>query len=108
MNSDDQRKQRQEVLWKCCPVIFQCLDVTTILPYLMSTMLINSSDHDVLRNEMRTRDSKIHYLIGILPRKPDFLKKFLYCLNQTTTGTGHADIASQLTAASSSSYSHMS
>ena len=105
MKREDHWKQQQEVLWQCCPVIFQCLDVTTILPYLMSTMLINSSDHDKLRNEMKTRDDKIHYLIDILPRKPDFLNKFLYCLNQTTTGTGHADIARQLTTAIASSSS---
>ena len=93
---DSDWEQQRNALWKCCPLIIRCLDTTAILPHLMSEDLITDDDHDVLRSEMRTRGNKIHHLIGMLPRKPHFFRKFLSCLYQSSDGTAHAEIAKQL------------
>ena len=96
MKLDGYWKQQEDVLWKCCPLIFQCLDVTEILPYLMSENLITANDCDILRNDHKTTDDKIHHLVKMLPKKPNLFKKFLKCLYQSSNNTGHAVIASQL------------
>ena len=62
----------------------------------MSEDLITDDDHDVLRNEIRPRNDKIHHLIAVLPRKPNLFEKFLNCLYQSSNGTAHAEIARQL------------
>lgn len=93
---DSQWEKQRYVLWKCCPVIIHCLDITAILPYLMSEDLITDDDHDVLRNETTPRNKKIHHLIDVLPRKPNLFEKFLNCLYQSSNGTAHAEIAKQL------------
>lgn len=91
-----QWRKQKDVLWKCCPLLLHCLDVPAILPYLMSTKLINENDHDILCNDTRTRDNKIHHLIKVLPRKPTLFEKFLECLRQSENGTAHAEIAKKL------------
>ena len=96
MKLDGYWKQQESVLWKCCPLIFQCLDVTEILPYLMSENLITANDRDILRNDHKTTDDKIHHLIRMLPKKPNLFKKLLKCLYQSSNNTGHAVIASRL------------
>ena len=93
---DSQWEQQRNILWKCCPLITQCLDTIVILPYLMSEGLITDDDRDVLRNKMRTRDDKIQHLIELLPRKPNLFEKFLKCLHRSASGTAHAEIARQL------------
>ena len=96
MKLDSRWEQQRDVLWKCCPLLFNCLDVPAILPYLMSTKLINENDRDILCNDTRTRNNKIHYLIEVLPRKPNLFEKFLNCLYQSENGTAHAEIAKKL------------
>ena len=96
MKLDVYWKQQRAVLWKCCPLIIQCLDVTEILPYLMSENLITENDRDILKNDNKTTDDKIHHLIKVLPKKPYLFQKFLKCLYQSSNNTGHGAIASQL------------
>ena len=89
-------KQQKTVLWKCCPLIIEFLDIDAILPYLMSEELITDDDFDALRNIAKTRNDKILHLIGMLHKKPVFFEKFLNCLHQSANGTAHAEIARKL------------
>lgn len=53
----------------------------------------------MLLNESTTNISKAKYLLDALPRKEEgFFDKFLHCLYQTTSGTGHRGIAKALSA----------
>lgn len=96
MKSDSHWEHQRDVLWKHIPLIAQSLDITAILPYLMSKGLVTDNDLDILRNEVRTRSDKILHLVDVLPRKPEFFERFLSCLYRSATGTAHAEIAQQL------------
>lgn len=93
---DNQWEQQRDAFHKCSRLIFDLLDITAILPCLISEGLTTDNDLDVLRNEFRTKSDKILHLIYVLPRKPNFFEKFLNCLYQSADGAAHAEIARKL------------
>ena len=88
---------------KCSPEISNNLNVQEIFPYLNSQGLLTERDCQILLNYHTTNTEKVNYLLDVLPRKERFFTKFLHCLYQTTSGTGHGDIAMAL----SSSYTNI-
>ena len=84
---------------KCSVTIANNLDIPTILPHLNSYELLNEQDRQMLIHTHYTNVEKANYLLGILPRKDHgFFEKFLLCLCESKTGTGHGDIVKALTA----------
>ena len=84
---------------KCSVIIVKNLDISEIFPHLNSHGLLTDNDSQVLQNNYITDPKKAQYLLNVLPRKgKGFLDKFLYCLRQTKHGTGHGDIAKELSA----------
>lgn len=89
-------QQQRIILWRCCPEMKECLNITEVLPYLMSEHLIAETDLDILRNKTSTRVDKILHLMDVLPKIPYSLKTFITCLRQSSNGTAHNEIAQRL------------
>ena len=87
------------IIEKCSVEIVEYLDVQEIFPHLNSQGLLTGDDRQILQNTCTTNKVKARYLLDALPRKEEgFLNKFLHCLYQTTSGTGHRNIAKALSA----------
>ena len=85
------------IIQRCSVEIVESLDVLEIFPHLNSQGLLTGDDRQILQNTCTTNKDKARYLLDALPRKEEgFLNKFLHCLYQTTSGTGHRNIAKAL------------
>ena len=81
----------------CSRIITNKLDVKSILPELISHHLLTQKDHQFLINPVHEDYDKIQHLLLWLPRKGDgWFTEFLECLDESSTNTGHGDIASSL------------
>ena len=87
--------KHQLAFQRCSVKIAHSLDVAEIFPHLNSQGLLTERDCQILVKDTTNTD-KVQYLLGVLPRKERFFERFLYCLYQTTSGTGHRDIARAL------------
>jgi len=91
-------QMEKKAFQKCSVTIVDNLDVPVILPYLNSHELLTEKDRQMLLNRALTDFEKAENLLGILPRKDDgFFEKFMLCLCQTKSGTGHDNIVKALT-----------
>jgi len=83
---------------KCSVIIVQNLDISEIIPSLISQGLLTEKDRQMLiLNHHLSSVDKANYLLYVLPRKEKgFFDKFISCLHQTRHGTGHIDIANAL------------
>ena len=83
---------------KCSGIISDKLDISAILPHLNAQGLLTTKDYQTLTNKHSTDVEKAEYLIYKLPRKSnDFFGKFMLCLCESKSGTGHGDIVKALT-----------
>ena len=105
MSSSGNTNPKHQLAFQRCSVkMVENLDVLAIFPDLNSQGLLTQKDRQILLNNKDTTNTdKVHYLLDALPRKEGFFDKFLHCLYQTTSGTGHRDIAMAL----SSSYTEV-
>ena len=84
---------------ECSAIIDDKLDISEILPQLITHRLLTKKDHQMLLTSTILPVEKVHYLLNVLPRKETgFLVKFMCCLWQTRDGTGHGDIVDALLA----------
>ena len=92
-----------QVLKECLTVLAKKLDVLAIIPHLNNEQLLTPTDHQFLKSDAHDGE-KAKYLIKILPKKDrGWFDKFLYCLHQSTYGTGHRIIIEKLEELSCSS-----
>ena len=89
----------EKVLLRCSVKVNDNLDISAIIPQLMTQEMLTKKDQQTLLNWAITDVDKVHYLLKILPRKGEgFLHKFIHCLNETKGNTGHGDIVKALKA----------
>ena len=89
----------KQAFQKCSVIITDQLDISEILPHLISHGLLTDKDRQTLLNKVLTSVEKTHYLLDVLPRKDSgFFETFIFCLCQSKNGTGHGDIVKALTA----------
>ena len=90
---------QEKVLQKCNLVIHGMLDLEQIFPHLYSHNLLTDSEQELLQTSSVecSRKQKISRLVTGLSRKgPDALWRFIQCLNDSTDGTGHRDLAERI------------
>jgi len=88
---------KEFALMGCSVQLHNKLNITSILPFLSSQYLLTRDDTDVLTNATTTNRYKISYLLKELPRKDKgWFGKFLYCLNHSSEGNGHAGLVKDL------------
>ena len=88
---------QKDVIRTSSEAIHKRLNIDEIVPYLSEQGLISAEEMDVLCSPYLLREYKINKLINGLPLKgSDFLRQFLYCLLQTTNGTGHKELANSI------------
>ena len=92
-----QSKLEKKAFQGCSVAIFEKLDVSAILPYLNEQEMLTPKDYQTLINTHTTEVEKIEYLIYKLPKKTNFFGKFIFCLCNSKSGTGHHDIIQALT-----------
>lgn len=91
--------QQERILQACSHKIHELLHLDKILPSLRAQKLLSSADQEILQssNTFLSQREKIAMLISMLPRKdPQALQKFVACLNRTSYGTAHDNIASHI------------
>ena len=79
-------------------MITEKLDISAVLPYLNQREMVTLKDYQFLKNRWITEVEKAEHLICTLPRIDGFFEKFILCLCESKTGTGHNDIVKALTA----------
>ena len=94
----DKKFQIQSAAFQACSrILTDKLDIKTIIPELNSCHLLTKKDHQFLINPMHEDYDKVLYLLYCLPRKGnEWFDKFLWCLDQSSSNTGHGDIISSL------------
>lgn len=81
----------------CSRIITDKLDVKSVFPELNSCHLLTEKDCQFLINPMHEDYDKVLYLLHCLPRKgKEWFDKFLWCLDQSSSNTGHGDIIHSL------------
>lgn len=94
---DEQEHLQRVALEECNVRIVNKLDVSAILPYLISHHLLTDDDKQVLMTYAKTQVEKAQYLLDILPRKAKgWFEVFIECLRETSLGTGHGDVVEDL------------
>jgi len=87
LHDDDIQK---EALETCHPILTRKLNADILQPLLQRKQLLTVYDCQYLQSDSRTHEEKTEYLVKILPRKQKrWFQSFLWCLNQSTNGTGH-------------------
>ena len=92
-------KDQESVLQVCSLDIHGMLDLEQIFPHLYSHNLLTDTEQELLQTSSVhcSRKTKISKLVTGLPRKgPDALQRFVECLNNSTDGTGHHDLAKRI------------
>ena len=81
----------------CSRIITDNLDVKSVFPELNSCHLLTEKDRQFLINQSHEDYDKALYLLHCLPRKGnEWFDKFLWCLDQSSSNTGHGDIIDSL------------
>ena len=89
----------RQAFQKCSTKILESLNIAAIQSHLMDQGLLTQREIEIMMNESKTNYDKTMYLISELPRKGDeFFGKFMFCLCNSKTGTGHGNIIKCLTA----------
>ena len=87
---------QEQVLIECSTVLTKKLDVLEIVCHLNNEKLLTPSDNQFLESDVHD-GKKAKYLITILPKKDKgWFNKFLFCLHQSSHGTGHQVIIAAL------------
>jgi len=87
LHDDDIQK---EALETCHPILTRKLNVDILQPLLQRKQLLTVYDCQYLQSDSRTHEEKAEYLVKNLPRKQKrWFQSFLWCLKQSTSGTGH-------------------
>ena len=92
------REELQEkTLLSCHEVLNKKLDVKEIYSQMNQKNLLTTEDRHVLQDANRSQETKVNYIIEILPRKQSgWWGKFITCLKASTSGTAHEYLASIL------------
>ena len=81
---------QQKVLEECYPVLVRKLHAYQLQPLLQQQQLLTDADSQVLLSDSRTNEEMAHYLVKKLPSKQmGWFQSLLWCLKQSTIGTGH-------------------
>ena len=95
----EQESLQRLALEECNVSFINKLDVTSILPYLIARHLLTEDDKQVLMLPTRTQVEKTQYLLDVMPRKATgWFEQFIECLRESTDGTGHGDLVTELEA----------
>lgn len=90
-------KQQTETLRACHPSIQGLLDLDQIYPHLNQRNLLTDTEREDLQSLVYSRNQKIARLVEVLPRKgSDALQRFIECLQSSTDGTAHSELADKL------------
>lgn len=94
----DEQEQLQRLALEECNVVFvEKLDISAILPHLISQHLLTDGDKEELMKHTNTKSEKAQYLLDIIPRKAKgWFELFLECLRKSANGTGHRDLVKVL------------
>ena len=86
-----------ETLRACHPSIQGLLDLEQIYPHLNQRKLLTDTEREDLQSFVYSRNQKIARLVEVLPRKgSDALQRFIECLQSSTDGTAHGELADKL------------
>lgn len=89
----------ERVLNDCVKSLVKKLDVRAIQEHLIASNLLSRRDRQFLNNTSHDDDTKVYYLLNILPRKSNgWLKVFIQCLHDSEEGTGHKEVAETIEA----------
>ena len=73
------------------------MNVNAVIPYLNKHDLVTRQEYEILLNDVITTDEKINKLVSWLPTKgPNALERFITCLNESGSGTGHNILARKI------------
>ena len=87
----------KQALRSCCSALVQLLDISAVLPHLIAKQMLTVENRCFLTCESKSQQEKAEYLVYILPRKcKGWFVRFLNCLQLSTEGTAHADLAQKL------------
>ena len=87
----------KQALRSCCSALVQLLDINAVLPHLVAKQVLTVENRYFLTCESKSQQEKAEYLVYILPRKcKGWFVTFLDCLQLSTKGTAHADLAQKL------------
>lgn len=87
----------KQTLRSCCSAVVQLLDIGAVLPHLIANHMLTVENRIFLTCRSKSQQEKAEYLVYILPRKcQGWFVRFLDCLNLSTEGTAHADLAQKL------------
>ena len=79
-----------KVLEEVHPDLVRGLDIREIIPHLRQKHLINRKEYAILLDNTLSQEDKINKLILWIPDKgPNAMTKFIQCLKDTRSGTGH-------------------
>ena len=79
-----------KVLEEVHPDLVRGLDIREIIPHLRQKHLINRKEYEILLDNTLSQEDKINKLILWIPDKgPNAMTKFIQCLKDTRSGTGH-------------------
>ena len=94
----DEQEQLQRLALEECNVLFvDKLDISAILPHLISQHLLTDEDKQQLMKDTSTKVKKAQYLLDIIPRKAKgWFELFLECLRNSENGTAHGDLVKML------------
>ena len=96
-STTDKENLQEEVLNKCHDLLRKKLNVNAIVPLLNARNLLTPGDRHLLTEEHRSKESKVDYIIDILPSKgAGWWSKFILSLKESTSGTAHDYLASTL------------
>ena len=93
----DEEKLQRLALEECNVIFVDKLNVSAILPHLISRHLLTDNEKELLTQFTRTNSEKVQYLLDIIPRKEKgWFELFIECLRESSNGTGHRDLVKEL------------
>ena len=93
----DEEKLQRLALEECNVVFVDKLNVSAILPHLISRHLLTEDEKEMLTKFTSTNSDKVQYLLDIIPRKEKgWFELFIECLRESSNGTGHRDLVKEL------------
>ena len=88
---------QEKTLLSCHEVLKKKLDVKEIFSQMNQKNLLSSEDRHILSDASKSTETKVTYIIEILPRKEGWWGKFIASLRDSASGTAHKYLASTLT-----------
>ena len=94
---DEEEKLQRLALEKCNVVFAEKLNVSAILPQLITRHLLADDEKQMLIMPSSTNGQKAQYLLDKIPRKEKgWFEQFIECLRESSEGTGHRDLVKEL------------